>query len=516
MRTPTRRARRRAIAVLGVTALTAVALLPTVAVAQADQDPELLGDPTPYLIESLSAPGKIIEIGNPAAQLTVPDNTTAAAAVFPFTKTADALQAQAVLAYPVEASPERFVLANADGEVLARRTNDDPNYRYLVIPGLTLDEAAADPAAQWTMSDAGGGYSYLRNAQAYANGTVAGIDMYNWATAAGSEVQTYDAGGANVQKWRLHPLTAEVSTFEKRVDTGKAPTFPTELTGRYSWGLTAPLANIAWNAPAADVWNVDGTVTVDGTAIGYFGETVPVKAEYLVGSLGGAADATMTGYVGITLKELRMNAPTTVERTISGSPTTVTSPVTWDWSTVADDATAEAGVIEVPATAGTGFEARLIITIEQGESVNILRGPGIHWDYTHLNGTNFALTDGNRDVAGFDDWRSGGAANRVNPNTVSFYFDQPRQLTGAAVFDNNGRNNVGGVTVQYRDLIGGWTDLPTDATSWPYVNATPNLALEFDSAPVLATGLRVVITNKSNDNWMSLSEVEAYGPGLAG
>ena len=518
MRTATRRARRRAIATLGVAALTAVALLPSVAQADAaaDPDPTLLGDPTPLLIESLSAPGKVIEIGNAAAQPTIPDTTPAAAAVFPFAKTADALTAQAVLAYPVEASPERFVFANAEGEVLARRTNTDPNYRYLTIPGLTLDEAATDPSAQWTMSDAGGGYSYLRNVQTYASGATANLDMYNWATAAGSEVQTYDAGTANVQKWRTHRLTAEVAPVEQRVDTGKPPKLPTALTGRYSWGLTAPLANITWNAPSADVWTVDGTVTVEGTGVGFFGETVPVKAEYLVGSLGGAADVAMTGYVGQTLKELQMHAPTTVQRTISGSGSTVTAPVTWDWSALAADATATAGVIEVPAAASTGFAARLMITIAPAASVNILRGAGIHWDYTHLNGTNFKLTDGVRDVAGFDDWKSGGAANRVNPNTVSFYFDQPRQLTGAAVYDIGGRQNVGGVTVQYRDLIGGWIDMPAQAITWPYVNATPNLSLEFTSTPVLATGMRVVITNKSNDNWMSLSEVEAFGPALAG
>lgn len=516
MRTLSRRARRRALATLSVAALTSLALLPSIAVAEADPDPALLGEPTPFLIESLSAPGKVIEIGNPNAQTTVPDSTRAAAAVFPFAKTPAELSAQAVLAYPVEGASNTFVLANDDGQVLARRANDDPNFRYLMLPGVTLDEAAANPLAQWTVSDAGNGYSYLRNVQAYGNGAIAGLDMYNWATAAGSEVQTYDAGGANVQKWRMHPLTATVETHQQRVDTGTMPAFPTALTGKYSWGLTAPLTNIAWTAPASDVWNTDGTVTVEGTGTGYFGETVPVTAEYLVGSLGGAADATMSGYVGQTLKELQMHAPTHVERTISGSTTTVRAKVTWDWASVAAEATASAGTIEVPATAATGFDARLVITITPAESVNILRGTGIHYDYTHMNGTNFRLTDGNRTVTGFDDWRSGGAANRVNPNTVSFYFDQPRQLTGAGVFDLNGLKNVGGVTVQYRDLIGGWIDMPTDAVAWPYVNQTPDLSLEFESTPVLATGLRVIITNKASSNWMSLSEIEAYGPELAG
>lgn len=512
MRTPSRRVRRRAFTALGVAALTTVALLPSVAVAESD--PELLGEPTPYLIESVSASGKVLEIGNPNAQTTVPENSLAAAAVFPFAKTAPELQAQAVLAYPVEGA-STVVLANDDGQVLVRRGNDDANFRYLAIPGLTLDEAAANPLAQWNISDAGNGASYLRNAQTYANGATAGLDMYNWKTDAGSEVQTYDAGSADVQKWKLHRLEAQVAPLaQTRIDVGAAPTFPVSLTGRYSWGLTTTVTP-TWSAPDAAVWNTDGIVTVEGTATGLFGEAIPVTAEYLVGSLGSAADASMTGYVGISLKELQMHAPTTVERTVSGSDTTVTASVTWDWSVLTEASTATEGVLEVPATAATGFDARLLITISPAETVNVLRDGGVHYAYTHMNGTSFGLLDGNRDAAGFDDWRSGGAANRVNPNTVSFYFDQPRQLTGAGVFDNNGRQNVGAVTVQYRDLIGGWIDMPRDS-GWPYANTTPNLNLEFTSTPVLATGMRVVITNKTNDNWMSLSEVEAYGPALAG
>ncbi|MFK4761446.1 Ig-like domain-containing protein [Microbacterium sp. ZW T5_45] len=512
MRTPTRRVRRRAFTALGVAALTTVALLPSVAVAESD--PELLGEPTPYLIESVSASGKVLEIGNPNAQTTVPENSLAAAAVFPLAKTPAELQAQAVLAYPVEGASS-VVLTNDDGQVLVRRGNDDANFRYLTIPGLTLDEAAANPLAQWNISDAGNGASYLRNAQTYANGAPAGLDMYNWKTDTGSEVQTYDAGTADVQKWKLHRLEAQVAPLaQTRVDAGAAPAFPASLTGRYSWGLTTTLTP-TWSAPDAAIWNTDGIVTVEGTAAGLFGEAIPVTAEYLVGSLGSAADAAMTGYVGISLKELQMHAPTTVERTVSGSDTTVTASVTWDWSVLTEASTATEGVLEVPATAATGFDARLLITIAPAEIVNVLRDGGIHYDYTHLNGTSFGLLDGNRNAPGFDDWRSGGAANRVNPNTVSFYFDQPRQLTGAAVFDNAGRQNIGGVTVQYRDLIGGWIDMPSEG-GWPYVNPSPNLNLEFTSTPVLATGMRVVITNKTNDNWMSLSEVEAYGPALAG
>jgi len=118
-----------------------------------------------------------------------------------------------------------------------------------------------------------------------------------------------------------------------------------------------------------------------------------------------------------------------------------------------------------------------------------------------------------RTVPGFADWRSGGAANRVNPNTVSFYFDAPRQVTGAAVYDIGGTKNIGSVTVQYRTLTGGWRDLPAESTTWPATNPTADLSLVVDGDTVLATGVRVAIGNKSTATWMSLSEVEVYGPG---
>ena len=514
MRIVSRRARRYSIAVLGVAALATAALAPVAATASAE--PQLVGTPVPYLIESRHAVGKVIEIGNDAAQPTLPGQTPAAAAVFPIARTAADVQRQAVLAYPVLGADDTFVLANADGEVLTRRANDDADFRYLTLTTAGLDAAAADPSAQWRITDAGAGQSAITNVQPYGDGASAGLDMYNWATATGAEVQTYDAGGATVQRWTVHTLTPEIAVHEQRVDSGAQPAFPASLSARYSWGLTADLRQIEWDAPAETVWQQDGTVEVDGVATGLFGEAVEVHARYLVGSLGGAADVAVTAAVGSSIKELQMLAPTHVERTVSGSETTVTSPVRWDWSNVAADAASVEGVIEVPAAASTGFDVRLVITVAAVAEVNVLRDGGVNWAATHLNGSNFALTDGVRDVAGFDDWRSGGAANRVNPNTVSFYFDRPRQLTGAAVYDIAGRQNVGGVTVQYRDLIGGWIDLPADGVTWPYVNAAPDLSLVVGGDPVLATGLRVVITHKTADNWMSLSEVEAFGPALAG
>ena len=69
--------------------------------------------------------------------------------------------------------------------------------------------------------------------------------------------------------------------------------------------------------------------------------------------------------------------------------------------------------------------------------------------------------------------------------------------------------------MQYRTLTSGWRDLPVEGTAWPYANTSADLSLEVDSAPVLATGVRVIIRSKSTATWMSLSEVEVFGPAAA-
>ncbi|MBB2975403.1 hypothetical protein FHX49_000969 [Microbacterium endophyticum] len=513
MRHNIRRKIRNILAATGIVALALAVAAP----ASAEAESELVGAPEHYVIENVHASGKVLEIGNDGAQATGPDAAwTAAAAIFARAETAADITAQAVVAYPVTGADRTYVFTNDAGEVLIRRANDDEYYRYLDLSSMTVDEAAADPYAQWKAVDAGNGAVYLQNVQRDKNGMTAALDMYNWKTDNGSEIQTYDAGTAAVQKWVMRSLTPVVDTFTARTESGVAPTLPTSATARYSWGLNQTLAPIEWQAIDETVWDADGTVVVNGTATGYFGEAVPVTAEYLVGSVGDARDTVLSSYVGVTLKELRMAAPKTVERTISGSDVTVTSPVAWDWSAVPTDATAREGTFTVPATGGTGFTANLVVTITAAEQVNILRTGGVHVAYTFKDGTTFALTDGVRNVTGFADWRSGGAANRVNPNSVSFYFDQPRQVTGAAVFDIAGKQNIGSVTVQYRDLIGGWVDLPASTTEWPYANTASDLSMTVDSEPVLASGMRVVFSNKTSDTWMTLSEIEVYGPAAAG
>ena len=77
MRIVSRRARRYSIAVLGVAALATAALAPVAATASAE--PQLVGTPVPYLIESRHAVGKVIEIGNDAAQPTLPGQTPGSA-----------------------------------------------------------------------------------------------------------------------------------------------------------------------------------------------------------------------------------------------------------------------------------------------------------------------------------------------------------------------------------------------------------------------------------------------------
>jgi hypothetical protein len=517
MRLTTRRTLRNWAAVTGAAALVLgfVVTVPAPA-AEAVTESDLVGTPDQFLIENVHAAGKVLEIGNERAQSSDSTSTgIAAAAIFARATTPAELAAQVVLAYPVTGAASTYVFANRDGEVLVRNENGSSFYRYLSVSAKSITEAATDPYAQWTVVNAGGGAVYLQNVQKDQNGFTPGLDMYNWKTDNGSEIQTYDAGTAAVQKWILRSLAPEVATFSGRTETGVVPTPPASLSARYSWGAVSTVSSIAWDMPADEAWNVDGTVSLTGEGTGYFGETLAVSADYLVGSLGGAVDAAIRAYAGITVKELRMLAPARVDRTVSGSETTVSAPVTWDWSAVTDATAATAGTFTVPAASVTGFTANLVVTIVATERINIARTAGVH--FGALFGDGAALADGNRDRLGFSDWRSGGAANRVNPNRVWYNFDQPRQITGAGVFDlgTDSKRNIGTVTVQYRNLTGGWVDLPATTTSWPHANTTPELSLTVESKPVLATGARVVFTNKTGDTWMSLSEFEVYGPDTA-
>ena len=472
---------------------------------------DLVGAPELFILESAYASGKVIELGNEKAQQTGPAGATytAPAAVFPRSGTPAGISQQALTLYPVTGAARTYVIAARDGRVLARRHNDASDFRYLTLLETTIDAAAADPYAQWTAVDAGGGNVYLHNVQRDGSGQTAALDLYNWNTADASEVQTYTSGTAAVQQWRMRPLAPSIESPTRVIEPGAAPALPATLLATYSWGPRFDLTAISWELPDAAVWNAEGTVAVTGTATGYLGETLPVRVTYAVGALSDDAHATLSSHAGVTVKELRMHAPATVERTVSGSDLTVTADVRWDWARITDADLATAGTVEIPVIAGLGFDAALTVTLAPAASVNILRGSGVNYAYTFKDDTRFALTDGVRNVTGFADWRSGGATNRVNPNMVTFYLDEPQQITGASVFDIAGKQNIGGVTVQYRTLTGGWADLP--GSTWPYTNATADLSLEVNGTAVLATGVRVVITPKSTATWMSLSEIEVRG-----
>ncbi|MCJ1706062.1 RICIN domain-containing protein [Microbacterium sp. VKM Ac-2923] len=510
---------RRAVGVLAAVtaALLAVALGSSAQAAERPAAVDALfdgvGAPSLMFVESVNAPGKALQVADTNAQVSsAPGATERAAAAIEAMKTGDAtlLAAQALRFYPVTGAENTFVITDQQGHALVRSRNDQSSFRYLRLADVA--DVVTDPYAQWEARDAGNGSVNLVNVQRDPSQQEAALDLYNWKTADGSEVQTYTlSAAAAVQKWRMHPLTPTVAVPAAAVPVGQEPPMPAKLVARYGWGTSFPLTSVSWRTPDRSVWNAVGDVDVPGSAKGFFGETVAVTAHFFVGSSALVDDAAFTSYAGVTAKEVRMLAPRTVVRTVGGSGATVTTPVTWDFSGITDASFAQAGTITLPAAPGTGFEARLVITVVAPERVNHLRQSGVHPDYTFKDATAFALTDGNRNATGFADWRSGGATNRVNPNRVSFAFDQPRQISGVNVYDIGGKQNIGSVTVQYRTLLGGWKNLPT-SSGWPVTNTSANLSLEASSTPVLATGVRVIIKNKSSNTWMSLSEIEAYGP----
>jgi hypothetical protein len=453
------------------------------------------GDARPVLLESVEAPGKVAVLG--AGTWPVANTTIAT--------TPAGVAAQAIALHPVDGVDGAHVLEGATGGVLARIDGS----RDVELLDIEATEAAAQPRATWVLTTHED-VTKVVNGEPY-EGVGQALDLYDWSHADGARVATWDDNdfGTN-QSWRVHDLVATPEAVGGIVAPGEAPTLPTELAGTYSWGLSVALEGVEWAEPDASVWESDGEVVVDGTATGAFGEELMLEAVFTVGTVGDALPAELTSYAGVLPELLRGQAPATVERTISGTDATVTADVRWDWDAITAAELAEVGVVTVPAVEGTGFAASLEVTLVEPESANLLRTTPVR-GWRKDGATDLSkLTDGDTSAEGFGDWKSGGAANRVNPNWVAYYFDTPRQVNAASVDEFSGANNIGAVTFQYRSIHGGWVDVSAGRIE----NTGGRLVLDTEFDSVLATGFRVVFEHKSTASWMQLAEFEVWGPSL--
>lgn len=449
-----------------------------------------VGDPRHVLIESAHATGKTAVIE--ASERPVASRTIA-------TEPAEVV-AQAVTIYPVDGVDDEFVLANAEGDVLALASEDGG----LELLDVEPDAAAGDPLATWSLPTRDDRIMVVNGGSA--------LNLFGWSTADGAEIGTWARGDfGNNESWILHELQGDADAIGELVAPGAVPAMPNSVTARYSWGPSAELSDIAWDMPADEVWQQDGVVEFTGSAQGMFGDKVEIDARFTVGTVGDAIEQTMTSYAGARVATLKQNAPRTVERVVSGSDITVTADVRWDWDAVAPEDLEHVGDIVVPGVEDLGFAAALRITLETPVETNQLLSGARTWQL-HVNGdTDLGdLTNGDHDAEAFSDWRSGGATNRVNPNWVAYYFDRPRDLTRATIFEPAEADNVGAVTFQYRNMLGGWEDV----SAGRIVNDGGRLAIDVEFERVTATGFRAVIENKTDATWMSLSEIEAWGPGL--
>ncbi|WP_159448816.1 RICIN domain-containing protein [Demequina sp. NBRC 110053] len=488
----------------GITAAVGSADTPAPAPAQVSSIDQIDG-PAPVLLESVHAPGKAITIVGrdaetgawPAENRSIPSD-------------AEEILDQAVQMHPVAGVENAYVLTSIEGDVLARVDGS----RDLEVRDQDVATASADPLATWTVTS-NGTASKIVNAAPF-DGVEQALDLYDWSTVDGARVGVWDDNdfGTN-QSWRIHPLTASVERIGSVVAPGDAPELPGTVAGSYGWGASVEVSDIAWDAPESEAWQADGEVTFTGAGTGMFGEDVVVEATFTVGTVGDAAPVSLNTYAGVLLHQLRGQAPTTVERSVSGSAATVTADVEWDWSGVTQQDLDSVGSLEVAAAEGTGFAATLIVTISEPARVAVLAGAAADAEVRgwSLSGTDpVALTDGDTEAEGWGNWRSGGAANRVSPDWVAFYLPTPTQIDRVELVEPAGADNIGAVTVQYRDVHGGWVDVSTGTVD----NSGGRLALDTTFDPVLATGVRALIEHKSDATWMQLSELRAWGPGLAG
>ncbi|WP_062135442.1 hypothetical protein [Demequina aestuarii] len=445
------------------------------------------------VLESVHAPGKAATIADATWPL---ESRTIGA-------DATTLSGQVIHLHALDGEADTFVLADSAGRVLARVDGS----RSLEVLDLPVTEAAALPRATWIVTS-NGSASKVVNGEPL-DGVDQALDLYDWSTAEGARIATYDDNdyGTN-QSWRVHTPVAVADAVGELVAPGAAPLVPDAITGRYGWGATVELAGIDWDLPSASAWQSDGVVAFTGTATGLLGEEVVVEAEYTVGTVGDAVPATIDSFAGVRVESLRLDAPTQVQRRISGSSMTVTADVAWDWDALTPAMLANPGTVTVHAVADLGFAATLEITLSEPARSNVLRDTNVRgWSFS-ASDPRPGLTDGDLTAEGFGDWRAGGAANRINPNWVAFYFDQPRQLDAAAIYEMSSADNIGAVTFQYRTMGGGWVDTSAGTVQ----NTGGRLVLETDFDAVLATGFRAVIEHKSDASWMQLAELEAWGP----
>ncbi|ROP44793.1 RICIN domain-containing protein [Pseudokineococcus lusitanus] len=380
---------------------------------------------------------------------------------------------------------EYALTSAADGRVLRDGTD-----------GLVLvdGDPASDPAARWVGSTTGDGTWTFVN-----RGTTRLLDVGGQATADGSPVGTWQAGGGANQRWALVDETvlggAPVEVF---TPTGEVPQLPATVPTRLRGG-TGVAVPVTWRLPAPRVWDSPGTRTVRGTATDLTGRTHRVEATVVVDTLTTtepAAAATVPGELPVL--------PASVTATGSlGVP--VQRPVVWDAVDVAD--LAEVGQVEVTGTvdagAGRTLPAVAVVDVTPGVPGNVALDAGVSYaaSFSEPGYGPAGLRDGRTTDKAWSTWtpdQSRGA------ETLTATLPAPRTVTGLRLHvlpEGEGTAPVD-ARVQVRAADGTWVD--AGSVTGPATATVVDVPL---TTPTRSDAVRVVLTPAAG-RYLVASELE--------
>lgn len=417
------------------------------------------------------------------------------------------------------ANDRRWVVTNKDGRVLTGNGGvlNASQTGSASLATMSLEQAKADPAAQWIVTTENGNQWSLVNA-----GAAIALQVSGNQTAAGASVSlgsstgtTATATGNAHQAWGFTDLAdlklLGTKPVELSTPIGTAPSLPATVTPLYAKGEGRPVA-VQWDAVDPAAWKKRGTVTITGSGTDVYGQSfTDAKATVTVGKYTATDPVSVTVGAGATLDSVKAAAPATVPGQVGAAAARNDLAVTWDWSTLDPAALQTPGTATVRGKAGTGvagdkpLDALLtVLVVDRVPSSNICKddpATTVTASYTEGSYTARNTCDGNASTR-WSNWVSGGR----NGDSLSYAFS--RDYTVDSVTVTSAEKAAQSLKIQYQDASGAWQD--TSAGTVTGLSTTAPTKVEFN--PVTTRGIRVVVATPGS--YTKVAEVAIAGTRL--
>ena len=410
------------------------------------------------------------------------------------------------------ANDRRWVVTNKDGRVLTGNGGvlNGSQSGAASLSAMTLEQAKANPAAQWIVTTENGKQWSLVNAaaaialQVSGNQTAAGTGV-----SLGSSTGTTATATANQhQAWGFTDLADLVllgtEPIHLSTPIGVAPALPATVTPLYEAGAGKPLA-VTWENVDPAVWQKEGKVTVRGSGTDPYGQAFDdAELSVTVGKYVATDPASVTVGVGSTLAEVQAAAPTSVPAQIGDGPARNPLDVVWDWASLDVPALQATGTLAVPGKAGELDATLTVLVVDRVASSNICKDDpttAVAASYTEGSYTARNTCDANA-ATRWSNWVSGGR----NSDSLSYAFS--RDYTVDSVTVASAERAAQSLKVQYQDSSGAWQD--TSAGSITGLSTAAPVTVRFD--PVTTRGIRVAFV--TTGSYTKVAEVAIAGSRL--